>query len=147
MTLKMKTIIFVVALWACSACQAAEYFSERYLVDIDRPDIKPDQRIVSFKITLFGAKFDSMDPIPAGWSLTIKNESNGVASMEGEIDVGMAAIDVREFVKAVSLRKYLVHEKEFTIAVELVLLGGAKESDDKEVKLDMKQVRLVKAKP
>lgn len=143
----MKTIIIFIGLWACCACHATEYFGERYLVDIDSPDIKQDQRIVSFKINLKGAKFDSIDPLPAGWSLTIKNESNGVASIEGEIDVGMAAIYVKDFVKTVSLRKYLANENQFAITVELVLLGGFKEADDKEVKLDVKHVRLVKAKP
>lgn len=142
----MKTIILLIGLWVCCACHAAEYFGERYLVDIDSPDIKQDQRIVSVKINLKGAKFDSIDPLPAGWTLTIKNESNGIASLEGEIDVGVAAIYVKDFVKTVSLRKYLVNESQFAITVELVLLGGFKESDDKQVKLDMKHVRLVKAK-
>ena len=88
----MKTIVLLLGLWACSACHAAEYFSARYLVDIDYPSLKPDQRIVGFKIDLKGAKFDSIDPLPAGWSLKIENGSDGVASLEGEIDVGMAEV-------------------------------------------------------
>lgn len=143
----MKAILFFVALWACSACHAAEYFSERYLVDIAHPSVKADRRIVSFKISLKGAKFDSIDPVPAGWSLTIKNESNGISSMEGEIDVGIAAVSVKDFVKTISLRKYLANEKDFAITAELVLLGGHDESKDTTVKLETQHIRLVKAKP
>jgi hypothetical protein len=143
----MKTIIFLVVFWAACACHATEYFSERYLIDIDHPSIKLDQRIVSFKIHLKGAKFDSIDPLPPGWSLTIKNQSNGVATMEGEIDVGIAAVAVKDFVKTVSLRKYIANEKDFTITAELVLLGGYEESKDTTVNLDMQDIRLVKAKP
>jgi hypothetical protein len=143
----MKLIFLLVALWASYACHAAEYFSERYVVDITHPSIKQEQRIVSFKISLKGAKFDSIDPLPPGWAITVKNESNGIASMEGEIDVGIAAIFVKDFVKMVSLRKYLANEKDFTITGELVLLGGYDESKDVSVRLETRHLRLVKAKP
>jgi hypothetical protein len=143
----MKAILFLVTLWACCDCQAADYFSGRYLVDIAHPSIKQDQRIVGFKISLNGAKFDSIDPLPPGWSITIKNESNGIASMEGEIDVGIAAVYVKDFVRTVSLRKYLANEKDFAIAAELVLLGGYDESKDTTVKLGAQNLPLVKAKP
>lgn len=140
----MKTIIMLIGLWVCCTCHAAEYFGERCLVDIDSPDVKQEQRIVRVKINLIGAKFDSIDPLPGGWTLTIKNESNGSASLEGEIDVGMAAVYVKDFVRTVSLRKYLANEQDFSIPVELTILGGFKESEDRHVKLNMTHIRLVK---
>jgi hypothetical protein len=69
---------------------------------------------------------------------------HGSASLEGEIDVGMAAVYVKDFVRTVSLRKYLANEQDFSIPVELTILGGFKESEDRHVKLNMTHIRLVK---
>jgi len=62
------------------------------------------------------------------------------------MDVGVAAIYMRDLEKMLSLRKYSAYVDQFKISGSLVLIGGDKESGERTVRLTAKNFRLVESK-
>lgn len=89
----------------------------RFGVSVVIPALDDDERIVAFRIEVKGAELKALPNIPAGWTLSVRNEASSTSAISASIIVGAAALD------ASSLRDFLVVETSAQREPKLSLRG------------------------
>jgi hypothetical protein len=75
----------VVIVLACASSQA-QTFSIQHL------HLQPGERITNIELMATAGAFESITPMPVGWSFTIDNDPSWRTSVEASIHVGAAAL-------------------------------------------------------
>ena len=94
------TLLVAIASLACGEASAVDYALKFSGLGIAR-----GERIVGFKLTANAAQLAAMKSIPPGWFMDIKNDPSRRASLEGNIVVGAAALDVHALDNLFVIRK------------------------------------------
>ena len=87
----------------CAHAQGTRTFSLTHLA------LQPGERIVGFRVDIRAGAFESVAPMPVGWSIDIDNDASWQTSVEGGIEVGSAALGLPQLAKL----RFLIKKNEF----------------------------------
>ncbi len=118
---------------------------ERYTLTLDRLHLHANDRILFFRIDVSDGQITSVRRMPPAWSVTIVNEGNGMAHIEGQAEVGAAALRPEDFRRFLVLMKSVVPARPFQVSGELeVQWFGMPERASRTITLAPDQIQLHK---
>jgi hypothetical protein len=71
--------------------------SGRVSISVNHLDISPDERVTSLQIKLSAATVQDISNLPIGWNLHIDNSASWLTTIDGDHEVGAAALFAKDF--------------------------------------------------
>ncbi|MEP7041704.1 MAG: hypothetical protein ABI843_01500 [Dokdonella sp.] len=99
-----RMLLAAALLWLTSTAAAADD-THSYRVSIPTLTLGADERITALHIEIKGARLKSLPVVPAGWTLSMRNETSAPSTLDGAVIVGAAALE------ADALRDFIVIER------------------------------------
>lgn len=83
------SVIFACA-WLAVSCQAEQ--TEMISLSFGKLDLKKNEQIVSFTVTVRAGSIASIEHIPPGWSLNLDNDASWTSILKATTTVGAASL-------------------------------------------------------